>query len=61
VRKAKVTDAPAPGVVVVEGTWWGTSASDNKSVNDIVSEDLTDLGAGPTFHATQVEVLAVKE
>jgi hypothetical protein len=42
--------------VVLEGTWWGQSAPDGKSVNALTSEKLTDLGMGATFHATPVEV-----
>ncbi|MCP4197792.1 MAG: molybdopterin oxidoreductase family protein [Proteobacteria bacterium] len=55
-RRIRLADAPHPGAVVLEGTWWGTSAPDGKSVNALVSEKLTDMGEGPTFHATPVEV-----
>jgi anaerobic selenocysteine-containing dehydrogenase len=55
-RRIRLTDAPHPGAVILEGTWWGQSAPDGKSVNALVSEKLTDMGAGPTFHATPVEV-----
>ncbi len=55
-RRVRLSDAPKPGAVILEGTWWGESAPDGKSVNALTSEKLTDLGAGATFHATPVEV-----
>ncbi|MFN4232448.1 molybdopterin oxidoreductase family protein [Thermus sp.] len=56
VRKAKVTEAPMPGTVVLEGTWWERWAPDGKSINHLTAETLTDLGGGSTFHSTPVEV-----
>lgn len=56
VRKAKVTEAPIPGTVVLEGTWWEKWAPDGKGINHLTSERLTDLGGGSTFHSTPVEV-----
>jgi anaerobic selenocysteine-containing dehydrogenase len=55
-RKAVVTEAPMPGTVVLEGTWWEKWAIDGKGVNHLTSERLTDLGGGSTFHSTPVEV-----
>ncbi|GAA5334894.1 molybdopterin oxidoreductase family protein [Thermus hydrothermalis] len=55
-RKARVSEAPRPGVVVLEGTWWEKWAPDGKGVNHLTSERLTDLGGGSTFHSTPVEV-----
>ncbi|WP_244346880.1 molybdopterin oxidoreductase family protein [Thermus thermophilus] len=55
-RKAHVTEAPIPGTVVLEGTWWEKWAPDGKGVNHLTSERLTDLGGGSTFHSTPVEV-----
>lgn len=56
VRKAKVTEAPIPGTVVLEGTWWEKWAPDGKGINHLTAESLTDLGGGSTFHSTPVEV-----
>ncbi|GAA5338749.1 molybdopterin oxidoreductase family protein [Thermus antranikianii] len=56
VRKAKVTEAPMPGTVVLEGTWWEKWAPDGKGINHLTAETLTDLGGGSTFHSTPVEV-----
>jgi anaerobic selenocysteine-containing dehydrogenase len=55
-RRARVTDATSEGVVVVEGTWWGSRAPDRKGVNTLTSERLTDLGGGSTFHNSRVRV-----
>ncbi|WP_243029938.1 molybdopterin oxidoreductase family protein [Thermus altitudinis] len=56
VRKAQVTEAPMPGTVVLEGTWWEKWAPDGKGINHLTAETLTDLGGGSTFHSTPVEV-----
>lgn len=56
VRRVRVSDAAAPGVVVVEGTWWGTRAPDRRGINSLTSERLTDLGGGSTFHNTPVRI-----
>ncbi len=56
IRKARVTDAASKGVVVVEGTWWGTRAPDQRGINTLTSERLTDMGGGSTFHNTPVRI-----
>jgi hypothetical protein len=45
-----------PGVVIVPGQWWPKLAPDGKSLNDITSERLTDLGGGSTFGNPVVRV-----
>jgi len=55
-RRVHVTDATQPGVLVVEGTWWGLSAPDGRSINALTAETLTDLGGGSTFHNTRVRL-----
>ncbi|ADV66197.1 molybdopterin oxidoreductase family protein [Deinococcus maricopensis] len=55
-RRVRVTDATQPGVVVVEGSWWGLSAPDGRSINAITAQTLTDLGGGSTFHNTRIRV-----
>ena len=52
----KVTDAVQVGVAVVEGTWWGLSAPDGLSINELTAQTLTDLGGGSTFHNTRIRV-----
>jgi anaerobic selenocysteine-containing dehydrogenase len=52
------TDAP-PGTVVALGQWWAKLAPDKKSLNDLTSERLTDLGGGSTFGNVVVRVDAM--
>ncbi|MFC4637643.1 molybdopterin oxidoreductase family protein [Deinococcus hohokamensis] len=58
-RRVKVTDAAQPGTAVVEGTWWGLSAPDGTSINELTAQTLTDLGGGSTFHNTRVRLSPV--
>lgn len=55
-RQIRLHDGVTPGVIVLEGSWWGLSARDGKSINALTSERLTDLGAGSTFHANMIGV-----
>ncbi len=55
-RRAAVSEAPIPGTVVLEGTWWEGAAPDGLGVNRLTAQRLTDLGGGSTFHSTPVEV-----
>lgn len=48
-RKAVVTDDAKQGVVISVGQWWPKLSPDKKSLNDLTSERLTDLGGGSTF------------
>lgn len=48
-RKAIVTDDAKQGVVISVGQWWPKLSRDRKSLNDLTSERLTDLGGGSTF------------
>lgn len=57
IRRAKVSPAPIPGTVVLEGTWWERNAPDGKGINWLTGEGLTDLGAGSTFHSNPVAVI----
>jgi anaerobic selenocysteine-containing dehydrogenase len=52
------TDAPE-GTVVALGQWWAKLAPDKKSLNDLTSERLTDLGGGSTFGNVTVRVEAL--
>lgn len=55
-RKAIVSEDAKPGVLVALGQWWPKLSQDKKSLNDITSERLTDLGAGSTFGNPVVKV-----
>lgn len=55
-RKAIVSVDAKPGVVIALGQWWPKLSPDRKSLNDITSERLTDLGGGSTFGNPVVHV-----
>ncbi|WP_189064375.1 molybdopterin oxidoreductase family protein [Deinococcus seoulensis] len=55
-RRVKVTDAAQPGAAILEGTWWGLSAPDGRSINELTAQTLTDLGGGSTFHNTRIRI-----
>lgn len=57
VRKAIVSEDARSGVVVALGQWWPKLSPDGKSLNDITSERLTDLGGGSTFGNPVVRVV----
>ena len=54
--KAEVTHRARPGVVNGMGIWWRKLGLDGKNVNQLTSQNLTDLGRGPTFYDCLVEV-----
>lgn len=56
VRRIEVTDAAREGVLIAVGQWWPKLAPDGKSLNDLTSERLTDLGGGSTFGNAVVRV-----
>jgi hypothetical protein len=45
-------------VVISVGQWWPKLSPDKKSLNDLTSERLTDLGGGSTFGNVAVRVSA---
>ncbi len=59
-RKAIVSEDGKPGVAIALGQWWPKLAPDRKSLNDITSERLTDLGGGSTFGNPVVRVTKVQ-
>jgi anaerobic selenocysteine-containing dehydrogenase len=54
--KAEVSDRARPGVVVGLGIWWRKMGLNNTNVNELTSQNLTDLGRGPVFYDCLVEV-----
>lgn len=48
-RRAVVSNDTKPGVLIAVGQWWPKLSPDKKSLNDLTSERLTDLGGGSTF------------
>ncbi len=53
---ARVSDAVRPGTVSAR-LQWAKLSRDKKNVNVLTSDRLTDLGEGPTFYSTLVEVV----
>ncbi|BCN37225.1 molybdopterin containing oxidoreductase [Alicycliphilus denitrificans] len=49
-----------PGVVNGLGIWWRKLGHGGTNVNEITSQALTDMGAGPTFYDCLVEVEAAR-
>jgi len=56
VRQARVGNETLPSVVIALGQWWPKLAPDGKSLNDLTSERLTDLGGGSTFGNAVVRI-----
>ncbi|HWJ93777.1 MAG TPA: molybdopterin oxidoreductase family protein [Telluria sp.] len=56
VAKARVTDKAREGLVVGLSVWWKKLTSDGKNANEVTSQRLTDMGRGPTFYDTLVQV-----
>lgn len=56
VALARVTEKARVGLVVGLSIWWKKIASDHKNANEVTSQNLTDMGAGPTFYDVLVEV-----
>jgi anaerobic selenocysteine-containing dehydrogenase len=48
-RKAIVTPDARAGVAIAVGQWWPKLAPDRRSLNDLTSQELTDLGGGSLF------------
>ncbi len=55
--KAVVSKRARQGVVNGLGIWWRKLGLNGTNVNEVTSQKLTDLGAGPVFYDCQVEVV----
>ena len=53
---AALSEDTQPGQVVVEGIWWHKFMPGGRGVNVLTSDGLADMGGGPAFHSTMVEV-----
>jgi anaerobic selenocysteine-containing dehydrogenase len=53
---AVLSDNTPPGQVVVEGIWWHKFMPGGRGVNVLTSDGLADMGGGPAFHSTMVDV-----
>ncbi len=56
VARARVTDRARSGLVVGLSIWWKKLASDGRNANEVTSQRITDMGAGPTYYDVLVEV-----
>jgi len=54
--KAVVSKRARPGVVHGLGVWWRKLGLAGTNVNELTSQNLTDMGAGPTFYDCVVDV-----
>ena len=53
---ARLTEDTSPGVTVIEGLYWPRFMPDNRGVNQLTSQHLTDMGQSCAFHCNLVEV-----
>ena len=56
IRLASVSDKTQPGLLVAEGIYWENEASGHSGINDLTSQETTDLGEGGTFHESRVKI-----
>lgn len=56
VCRAQISERARPGVVNGLGVWWRKLGARGTNVNEVTSQALTDLGAGPVFYDCAVEV-----
>jgi anaerobic selenocysteine-containing dehydrogenase len=56
VCKAAIGERARPGVVNGLGVWWRKFGVEGTNVNELTSQQLTDMGRGPTFYDCLVEV-----
>ncbi len=59
-RFSEVTDDVIPGVVVAESLWWNKHSPNGTGINQLVSDSENDIGGGPSFNGSLVEVEAEK-
>jgi anaerobic selenocysteine-containing dehydrogenase len=55
-RTLVISEDTQLGLVVMQGIYWENTASDTTGVNDLTSQQTTDLGEGGTFHEALVDV-----
>jgi anaerobic selenocysteine-containing dehydrogenase len=56
--RANVNDRVRAGVVLGWGVWWHKLSFEQKSINTLTGQGLTDMGRGPTFYDCLVQVEA---
>lgn len=53
---ASVTTRARPGVVVSPSVWWNKLSPGKSNINQLTSQELTDMGGGATFYDALVEI-----
>jgi anaerobic selenocysteine-containing dehydrogenase len=53
---ARINQRARPGVVNGLGVWWRKLGLDGRNVNELTSQQLTDMGRAPTFYDCAVQV-----
>jgi anaerobic selenocysteine-containing dehydrogenase len=61
IRKTVVSEDAVEGALIALGQWWPKLAPDKRSLNDLTSERLTDLGGGSTFGNVVVRLEPLRE
>ncbi len=59
-RRVKVTADARQGTIIAVGLWWPKLAPDRKGLNELTSQELTDLGAGSLFGNATVSARRVQ-
>ncbi len=60
-RTLVISEDTQPGLVVVQGIYWENDASESTGVNDLTSQQTTDLGGSGTFHESLVDVRSASD
>ncbi|MBW2576812.1 MAG: molybdopterin-dependent oxidoreductase [Deltaproteobacteria bacterium] len=60
-RTLVISEDTQPGLVVMQGIYWENDASETTGVNDLTSQQTTDLGGGGTFHESLVDVRSASD
>jgi hypothetical protein len=50
-----ISEYTQSGLVIMQGIYWENAASDNTGVNDLTSQQTTDLGEVGTFHRSLLD------
>lgn len=52
----EITGGLMPGTVLAPGVWWAKFSPDGRNINQVVSQEEADMGAGALFYDTAVRV-----
>ncbi len=55
-RKVRVTADAREGTIIAVGLWWPKLSPDRKGLNELTSQELTDLGSGSLFGNSAIRV-----